>query len=133
VVSTTSNLTPETDLPVIPAPRAADCPLHPPAEFTQWRGEPGLRRAMYQGRPAWVVSRYHDIRAALVDPRLSAETIPGALMPSSSDDNAPVMFADRRSRAPSAAPHDDECLHVQADRCECARRFRNWSISISLR
>ena len=48
---------------------------------------------MYQGRPAWVVSRYHDIRAALVDARLSAETIPGALMPSGPDDDTPVMFA----------------------------------------
>jgi cytochrome P450 len=48
---------------------------------------------MYQGRPAWVVSRYQDIRAALVDPRLSAETIPGAMMPSGTDDNTPVMFA----------------------------------------
>jgi cytochrome P450 len=36
---------------------------------------------MYHGKPTWVVSRYQDIRAALVDPRLSAETIPGAIMP----------------------------------------------------
>lgn len=93
MTSTTSDFTPETDLPVIPAPRAADCPLHPPAEFAEWREQPGLRRAMYQGRPAWVVSRYQDIRAALVDPGLSAETIPGALMPSGAEDNIPVMFA----------------------------------------
>jgi cytochrome P450 len=86
-------MSPETDLPVIPARREAECPLHPPAEFTKWRAEPGLRRAIYQGRPAWVVSRYHDIRAALVDPRLSAETIPGAIMPTGVDDNTPVMFA----------------------------------------
>ena len=92
-MTTTSNFTSETDLPVIPAPRAAQCPLHPPAEFTQWRAEPGLRRAMYQGRPAWVVSRYQDIRAALVDPRLSADTISAALMPSGPDDQTPVMFA----------------------------------------
>jgi cytochrome P450 len=93
VVSTTSDLAPETDLPVIPAQRAAHCPLHPPAEFTQWRAEPGLRRAMYQGRPAWVVSRYADIRSALVDPRLSAKTIPEGLIPEGTDDNLPVMFA----------------------------------------
>jgi cytochrome P450 len=36
---------------------------------------------MYQGQPTWVVSRYQDIRAALVDPRLSAETIPASMMP----------------------------------------------------
>jgi cytochrome P450 len=40
-----------------------------------------------------VVSRYADIRAALVDPRLSAQTIPGAIMPSGTDDDIPVMFA----------------------------------------
>src|SRR5262245_15830394 len=92
-MSTTFEPASEADLPVIPAPRAAHCPLHPPAEFTQWRMEPGLRRAMYQGRPAWVVSRYRDIRAALVDPRLSADTISDALMPSGQDEHTPVMFA----------------------------------------
>ena len=34
-----------------------------------------------RAEPAWVVSRYQDIRAALVDPRLSAETIPASIMP----------------------------------------------------
>ena len=89
MTSTTS----ETALPVIPAERAAQCPLQPPAEFTQWRDEPGLRRAMYQGKPTWVVSRYEDIRAALVDPRLSAETIPASMMPAGPDGEKPVMFA----------------------------------------
>jgi len=93
VVATTSDLTPETELPVIPASRAAHCPLHPPAEFTEWRSEPGLRRAMYRGQPAWVVSRYQDIRAALVDPRLSAQTIPDYLIPETEDHHIPVMFA----------------------------------------
>lgn len=88
-MSTTS----ETDLPVIPAPRAAQCPLAPPAEFANWRQEPGLRRAMYHGRPAWVVSRYQDIRAALLDPRLSADTIPASMKPASPDSTTPVMFA----------------------------------------
>jgi len=92
-MSTTSEFASETDLPVIPSPRAAQCPLHPPAEFTRWRAEPGLRRAIYQGRPAWVVSRYQDIKAALVDPRLSAKTIPDALMPGGQDEHTPVMFA----------------------------------------
>ncbi|ORA77141.1 cytochrome [Mycobacterium malmoense] len=89
MMSTTS----ETDLPVIPAPRAAQCPLAPPAEFANWRQEPGLRRAMYHGRPAWVVSRYQDIRAALLDPRLSADTIPASMKPASPDSTTPVMFA----------------------------------------
>jgi cytochrome P450 len=92
LMSTTSDLSSDTDLPVIPVPRAAHCPLHPPAEFVNWREEPGLRRAVYHGQPAWVVSRYHDIRAALVDPRLSADTIPEYLRQKNAD-NTPVMFA----------------------------------------
>lgn len=91
-MSTTSDVRFEADLPVIPVPRAAQCPLAPPAEFVSWRDEPGLRKAMYHGRPAWVVSRYRDIRAALVDPRLSADTIPDFMKPKNTE-NPPVMFA----------------------------------------
>jgi cytochrome P450 len=92
-MSTTSESVPDVDLPVLPVSRAAHCPLAPPAEFTKWREEPGLRRAMFQGNPVWVVSRYQDIRAALVDPRLSAKTIPDAIMPTDADNKIPVMFA----------------------------------------
>ncbi|SPM36436.1 Cytochrome P450 [Mycobacterium rhizamassiliense] len=91
-MSTTSDLSSDTDLPVIPLPRAAHCPLHPPPEFVNWRQGSGLRRAVYHGQPAWVVSRYRDIRAALVDPRLSAETTPEYLRQKNTD-NVPVMFA----------------------------------------
>jgi cytochrome P450 len=52
-----------------------------------------LRRAVYHGQPAWVVSRYRDIRAALLDPRLSADTIPASMKPASPDSATPVMFA----------------------------------------
>ena len=76
----------------MPLGRAAQCPLAPPAEFASWRQESGLRRAMWNGQPAWIVSRYQDIRAALVDPRLSAETLPD-LFDSSSGNTAPVIFA----------------------------------------
>jgi cytochrome P450 len=92
-ISETSGSHFETDLPDIPARRAAHCPLAPPPQFAAWREEPGLRRAMFQGNPIWVVSRYKDIRAALVDPRLSAKTIPDAIMPTDADNNVPVMFA----------------------------------------
>jgi cytochrome P450 len=88
MTSTTSG----TDLPVIPAPRAAGCPLAPPAEFAEWRDTEGLRLAMNHGRPTWVVSRYQDIREALLDPRLSADTIPDSMRPTSPDDNLPVYF-----------------------------------------
>jgi cytochrome P450 len=86
VTSTTS------DLPVIPLRRAAQCPLAPPIEFASWREEPGLQRAMWNGQPTWIVSRYQDIRAALVDPRLSADTLPDLIRPSS-DESTPVIFA----------------------------------------
>ena len=89
MTSTTSG----TDLPVIPAPRAAHCPLAPPLEFAEWRDTDGLRLAMNHGRPTWVVSRYQDIREALLDPRLSADTIPAAMKPTDVDDDvAAVMF-----------------------------------------
>jgi cytochrome P450 len=92
VTATTSDSRSETELPVIPAQRAAHCPLHPPPEFVNWRQEPGLRRAMWGGQPTWMVSRYQDIRAALVDPRLSADTISTSIRPSS-DEGTPVIFA----------------------------------------
>ncbi len=92
MTATTSDFCSETELPVIPAQRAAHCPLHPPPEFVKWREEPGLRRALWGGQPVWSVSRYQDIRAALVDPRLSADTISSAMKPSS-DDGIPVIFA----------------------------------------
>jgi cytochrome P450 len=47
---------------------------------------------MWNGQPTWIVSRYQDIRAALVDNRLSADTLPEIIKPSS-DDKAPVIFA----------------------------------------
>jgi cytochrome P450 len=47
---------------------------------------------MWGGKPVWVVSRYRDIRAALVDPRLSADTISADMKPST-DEGTAVMFA----------------------------------------
>ncbi len=92
MTATTSRHQSGTELPVIPAPRSAQCPLAPPAEFAGWREQPGLRRVVWQGRPCWAVSRYHDIRTALTDPRLSADTIPDIFRPSDAE-NTPVMFA----------------------------------------
>jgi cytochrome P450 len=79
------------DLPVIPAPRKVGCPLEPPVEFAQWRDGQGLQLAQWRGNQTWVVSRYHDIKAALVDARLSADTIPDTMKTSPSDD-MPVIF-----------------------------------------
>ncbi|OBF61829.1 cytochrome [Mycobacterium sp. 852002-51971_SCH5477799-a] len=92
-MSTTSEVRSDAGLPVLPIPRPATCPLAPPPEFQEWRDGPGLRQAMFQGNPVWVVSRYRDIRAALVDPRLSAKTIPDSIMSKDDDNKVPVMFA----------------------------------------
>lgn len=92
-MSTASEVRSAADLPVLPIPRTVHCPLAPPPEFADWREQPGLRKAMFQGNPVWVVSRYRDIRAALVDPRLSAKTIPDSTMPRDADNKIPVMFA----------------------------------------
>ena len=72
--------------------RAAGCPLAPPAEFESWRDEPGLRRARWNDDTVWSISRYEDIRAALVDARLSAATLPDLATPSE-DESAPPVFA----------------------------------------
>jgi cytochrome P450 len=79
-------------LPFIPLPRAPRCPLAPPAEFAEWRASDGLQLASWHGRPTWAISRYEDIRAALLDPRLSAHTIPDELRAKSTDNKAPQIF-----------------------------------------
>lgn len=83
----------DTELPVLPLPRPQGCPLAPPPEFATWRSAPGLPKAIFQGNPVWVVSRYQDIRAALVNPLLSARTIPDSIMPTDADNKVVVMFA----------------------------------------
>jgi cytochrome P450 len=89
----TSGSCSDADPPVLPIPRPGYCPLAPPPEFADWRERPGLQKAMFQGNEVWVVSRYQDIRAALVDPCLSAKTIPDSIMPKDDDNKVPVMFA----------------------------------------
>jgi cytochrome P450 len=88
----TATIGEDAELPVIPRPRGAGCPLAPSPEFADWR-DSGLQRAMWQGRPTWVVSRYEDIRSALVDPRLSAETIKTRLRAAGVTGEMPVIFA----------------------------------------
>jgi cytochrome P450 len=89
---TTTSALGDTELPVIPLPRSAGCPLAPPPEFAQWRVGEGLQLALWRGQPTWVISRYEDIRAALVDPRLSADTISDSMKTTTPDKNMPVIF-----------------------------------------
>jgi cytochrome P450 len=72
-MTTTHTSSGDIDPPVMPLPRDARCPLHPPAEFEAWRDSEGMRLVSWRGVRAWAVSRYADIRQALTDPRVSAE------------------------------------------------------------
>ncbi|MEO3759523.1 cytochrome P450 [Mycobacterium sp. B14F4] len=90
---TTSMRSDPDELPVVPVPRERGCPLRPPPVFAQWRASDGLAQALWRGRPTWVISRYEDIKAALTDPRLSAETLPENMRARAADDSVPVVFA----------------------------------------
>ncbi|OBK80049.1 cytochrome P450 [Mycobacterium sp. 1274761.0] len=81
------------ELPVVPLPRDPRCPLEPPRLFREWREAEGLQRALWRHEPTWVISRYKDIRAALTDPRLSADTLPDNMRARAADDSIPVIFA----------------------------------------
>lgn len=60
----------ETQLLDYPMPRTD--PLLPPPAYAQLRGKP-QRVRMPNGRPAWLLTRYEDVRAALADPRMSSD------------------------------------------------------------
>ncbi|MEV4009039.1 cytochrome P450 [Nonomuraea angiospora] len=64
-----------TDLPIFPGERDARCPFNPPAEYTRWREEEGLRRVTWNGHTVWAVSRYEDIKTAMSHPAISAEVL----------------------------------------------------------
>ena len=55
-----------------PVPRQD--PMHPPREYAAWGAEQRVSRVtQWNGAPAWFVTRYEDVRALLMDPRLSAD------------------------------------------------------------
>ena len=80
------------DLPVFPGDRSARCPFNPPAEYDGWRAEAGLRQASWNGHTVWVVSRYEDIKAAMADPRISAEALALQSNGAHEGPNAPDIF-----------------------------------------
>jgi cytochrome P450 len=62
------------DLPTFPQARPARCPFDPPEDYRDWQQEQGLQLIrLWNGKTAWAVTRYEDIRAALSDPRVSAD------------------------------------------------------------
>jgi len=79
-----------TGLPPFPGAHNARCPFDPPAEYADWRGTAGLRRAVWKDIPVWVVSRHEDIRTALADPRISADM--GELQSFAGFDDPPPTF-----------------------------------------
>ncbi|MET9242423.1 cytochrome P450 [Nonomuraea sp. NPDC003709] len=63
------------DLPIFPGDREARCPFNPPAEYTRWREEEGLRQVNWNGHTVWAVNRYEDIKTAMAHPAISAEVL----------------------------------------------------------
>ncbi|ONK09535.1 cytochrome P450 [Streptomyces sp. MP131-18] len=55
-----------------PVPRG--CPFAAPEAYREWREKgPVTRVTLPTGRAAWVVTGYHEVRAVLADPRVSAD------------------------------------------------------------
>lgn len=58
----------------LPAEPPPGCPFSPPREYTRLRIEhPVSRVSLPDGSPAWLLTRYADIRGALSDPRFSSD------------------------------------------------------------
>ncbi len=65
--------TPAQDAPRYPMERGT-CPFDPPEPLARLRADrPVTRVTLWNGRPAWLVTRYADVRAVLSDPRISAD------------------------------------------------------------
>jgi cytochrome P450 len=59
-----------------PMARDPRCPFAPPPAYKELREqEPVARVQLYDGRTAWMFTRYDDIRAVLAHPSVSAETL----------------------------------------------------------
>jgi len=66
-------------------------PLELPAEFTELRASEPISRVEHAGEPAWLLTRYHDIRAALTDRRLVAH-LPGITGEPDASSDSGVLF-----------------------------------------
>jgi cytochrome P450 len=64
------------EAPEFPAPRAAKCPFDPPPTMQALREETRLARVkLPTGETPWLVTRYEDQRALLLDPRVSSDAM----------------------------------------------------------
>jgi cytochrome P450 len=78
--------------PAFPASRPESCPLDPDAVYARLRAEePVTSVSCPLGIDTWLVSRYEDIRAMLVDPRLSARAASSQHMLPDYDLSKPVL------------------------------------------
>jgi cytochrome P450 len=93
-VTTTSDTNETANLPDFPPARPAACPFDPHSDFAQWRESDGLRRVKWNGHTVWAVTRYEDIKAALSDPRISADTM-GKLLQEFPGDQVPIPIFPR--------------------------------------
>jgi cytochrome P450 len=61
-------------IPDFPMPRATGCPFDPPpAMHSLLENSPIAKVRLFDGSTPWLVTRYHDQRALLTDPRISAD------------------------------------------------------------
>ncbi|MFF7249706.1 cytochrome P450 [Embleya sp. NPDC008237] len=71
-----TDTTQDTTIPTWPMPRS--CPLLPPDRYAELREEPPRQVRLDDGTLAWLVTRYADMRAAMLNPSLSVDiTLPG--------------------------------------------------------
>jgi cytochrome P450 len=77
-------------------PMHRPCPYAPPSEFEQLRStRPVSRVQLWNNQAAWLLTRYHDVRAALSDPGFSAnDRRPGfpRITPGTSNPIDPQVF-----------------------------------------
>lgn len=61
------------DADLLEFPMARSCPMAPPDQYAALRELPPQRVAFAGGTWAWIITRHHEVRAALTDPRLSVD------------------------------------------------------------
>lgn len=91
--------TPTATVPEYPMPRAAGCPFDPPPALRTL--PPVSRIRLWDGSMPWLVTRHADVRALLIDPRVSASTTRDGYPHTSAGGRA------RTRRAPSFLTMDD--------------------------
>ncbi|MER7185367.1 cytochrome P450 [Streptomyces hyaluromycini] len=85
---------PSAPVPEFPMPRAAGCPFDPPPGLSAAREEGPLAKVrLWDGKDYWLLTRYADQRAVLLDPRVSADlTRPGYPLQAPSNGKNNISF-----------------------------------------